>query len=74
MVEVSRMHQNLKETFHTLTVLVPTDTVLKRIPQSQLQRILNNETLSKGTNANSICINMYGEYEYINNNCLYIHI
>lgn len=50
MLEVSRMHQNLKETFHTLTVLVPTDTVLKRLPQNQLHRILNDEALSKGTN------------------------
>lgn len=50
MLEVSHMHQNLKETFHTLTVLAPTDIVLKRIPHNQLQRILNDETISKGMN------------------------
>lgn len=55
MLEVSRMHQSLKETFQTLTVFVPTDNVLQRIPQNQLRRILNDETLSRGM-----------EYECIN--------
>lgn len=49
MLEVSRMHQSLKETFQTLTVMVPTDMALQRLPQNQLRRILNDETLSKGT-------------------------
>lgn len=48
MLEVSRVHQNLKETFQTLTALVPTDSVLQRFPQNQLRRILKDETLSKG--------------------------
>lgn len=68
MLEVSRMHQNLKETFHTLTVLVPTDITLKRIPQSQLHRILNDETLSKGTN-----VNVHSTVLLIINVCLYIN-
>jgi len=49
MLEVSRMHQSLKEPFQTLTVMVPTDMALQRFPQNQLGRILNDETLSKGT-------------------------
>jgi len=43
------MHQSLKEPFQTLTVMVPTDMALQRFPQNQLRRILNDETLSKGT-------------------------
>lgn len=48
MIEMSRMHQSLKEPFHSLTVLVPTDIALQRLPQTQLRRILNDEKLSKG--------------------------
>lgn len=49
MLEVSRMHQSLKEPLQTLTVMVPTDIALQRFPQNQLRRILNDESLSKGT-------------------------
>lgn len=48
MLEVSRIHQSLKETLQTLTVLAPTDFVLQRLPNEQLQRILDDETLTKG--------------------------
>lgn len=56
MLEVSRMHQSLKETFQTLTVFVPTDSVLQRLPQNQLRRILNDETLSRSMKYE--CINI----------------
>lgn len=49
MLDVSRLHQSLKETFQTLTVLAPTDNALQRFPHNQLQRILDDETRSKGT-------------------------
>jgi len=49
MLEVSRMHQSLKEPFQTLTVMVPSDMALQRFPQNQLRRILNDESLSKCT-------------------------
>lgn len=52
MLEVSRIHQNLKETLQTLTVLAPADFVFQRFPNDQLRRILNDETLSKGKYTN----------------------
>ncbi|XP_050523657.1 periostin isoform X2 [Daktulosphaira vitifoliae] len=47
MIETSRMHQSLKETFQTYTVLAPIDNVLRKLPNNQLSRILDDEKLSK---------------------------
>lgn len=70
MLEVSRMHQSLKETFQTLTVMVPTDMALQRLPQNQLRRILNDETLSKAFVLKHIlptpvCLNAVTEEQYV---------
>lgn len=56
LLEVSRMHQSLKETYHTITALVPTDHALQHISQDQLRRIMSDETLSKGTMCNKILL------------------
>lgn len=65
MLEVSRMHQSLKETFQTLTVMVPTDIALQRLPQNQLRRILSDEMLSKGMYEISIYYLLQYLYTYL---------
>ncbi|XP_025198610.1 transforming growth factor-beta-induced protein ig-h3 [Melanaphis sacchari] len=70
MLEISRMHQSLKESFQTLTVMVPTDTALQRLPQNQLRRILNDETLSKAfvlkhILPTPICLSAVTEEQYV---------
>ncbi|VVC37673.1 FAS1 domain [Cinara cedri] len=70
MLKVSLMHQSLKETFQTLTVLAPTDTTLRLLPQKQLHRIFCNETLSrefvlKHIIPASICLNAVTEERYV---------
>lgn len=70
MLEVSRMHQSLKETFQTLTVMVPTDMAFQRFPQNQLRRILSDETLSKAfvlkhILPTPICLSAVTEDQYV---------
>ncbi|XP_050441387.1 periostin [Adelges cooleyi] len=70
MIEIARVHQSLKDTFQTITVLAPTDNAIRTLPPNQIRRILNDEKMSKEfvskhMLATPVCLSAITEEHYV---------